>query len=552
MTCDYTLWYTIPDATAQAAHRAFPKGNPYMTMRDVIGPIFANADFVDLYRHRGPPAHAPARLALVLVMMQIENLSDADAAEAVRARIDWKYALALDLDDPGFDASILVDFRHRLLQHGAEERLLTILLDTLVDAEMLRIRGRQRTDSTHVLANIRTLTRLTLVAETMRHALNTLSTADPDWLWNHLDPAWGERYTRRVEEYRLPKDQETRTVLVTTIGQDGYALLTALDAPTSPDTLRDLPAIQTLRLVWAQQYYGPDDVRWRTQPDLPPHAEVITSPYDGEARDATKRETHWTGYPVHLTETCDEDTPHLITNVETTLATTNDVCMTDTIHIHLAERRLLPAEHLLDSGYMAADHLVTSQQTHAIDLVGPVLADTSWQARQADGLDVSQFAIEWDAQQVICPAGHTRVRWTPGHDKQGDGQAVIAIQFHPDDCTDGRLRARCTQAKTGPRTMKLRPREQHVALHTARQRQATAAFKKRYAPRAGIEGTRSQGIRAYGLRRTKYVGRAKTHLHHILIAVAMNMVRAVAWIWEHPRRTTRLSPFARLLAATPG
>jgi transposase len=403
-----------------------------------------------------------------------------------------------------------------------------------------------------VLANIRTLTRLTLVAEPMHHTLNTLAAADPAWLRDHLGPAWGERSTRCVEEYRLPKDQETRAVLVETIGQDGDQLLAALDAATTPDTLRELPAIHTLRTVWAQQYSSPDDVRWRTGSDLPPHAELITSPYDVEARTATKRDLTWTGDTVHLTETCDDDTPHLITNVETTPATTNDVCMTDTIQTHLAERMLLPAEHLLDSGSMAADHLVTSQQTHAIDLVGPVLADTSWQARQADGLDVSQFAIAWDAQQVICPAGHTSVRGTPGHDNQGDDQAMIAIQFTPNDCADCGLRARCTQAQTGPRTMKLRPQEQHVALQTARQRQVTDAFKQRYAPRAGIEGTLSQGVRAVGLRRTKYVGRAKTHLHHILIAVAITIVRAVAWIWEQPRRTTRRSSFARLLAAMPG
>jgi len=289
-----------------------------------------------------------------------------------------------------------------------------------------------------------------------------------------------------------------------------------------------------------------------TGTDLPPHAELVTAPYDVDARFATKRETHWTGSTVHLTEPCDEDTPYLITNGETTPATTNDVCMTDTIHTRLAERQLLPDEHLLDSGYMAAEHLVTRLQTHAIDLVGPVLTDTSWQTRQADGPDVSRFAIDWDAQQVRCPAGHTSVRWTPGHDKQGDGQAIIAIHFDLHDCMDCRVRARCTQAKTGPRTMKLRSREQHVALQTARQRQVTDAFTQLYAARAGIEGTLSQGVRAYGLRRTRYAGCAKTHLQHILIAIAINIVRAVAWFWEQPRTITRLSPFARLLADTPG
>lgn len=548
MSCDHPQWYVIPEATAQAARRAFPKGNRYMTLVEVLGPIFTNSDFADLYGHRGRPAAAPARLALVLVFQQIERLSDVAAAEAVRARIDWKYALALPLDDPGFDESILVEFRRRLLTAGAEERLLTLLLETLVDRGLLKARGRQRSDSTHVLALLRTLTRLTLVAETMRHALNALADAAPGWLAAHGDPAWAERYAARVEEYRLPQDPAARRLLETTVGQDGYALLQAVYDPSAPPALRRCPALGILRQVWVQQYYGPHDVRWRTGEDLPPHARLIASPYEVEARFATKRQTAWTGYKVHLTETCDEERPHLITNVETTPATTNDVGVTDTIHAHLAARHLLPREHLLDTGYVAADVLVTSRR-RAVDVVGPALGDNSWQARQPDGLDVSCFAIDWEARHVTCPGGKRSVRWTPGHDKQGAGQDLVAVQFDPDDCRGCPLRPRCTQAKTGPRTLRLRPREQHEALQTARRRQLTEAFKQLYAVRAGIEGALSQGVRAFGLRAARYRGQAKTYLQHLLVAVAMNIVRVAAWAEGIPRAQTRLSSFARLVAA---
>lgn len=548
MSCDHPQWYVIPEATAQAARRAFPKGNRYMTLVEVLGPIFTNSDFADLYGHRGRPAAAPARLALVLVFQQIERLSDVAAAEAVRARIDWKYALALPLDDPGFDESILVEFRRRLLTAGAEERLLTLLLETLVDRGLLQARGRQRSDSTHVLALLRTLTRLTLVAETMRHALNALADAAPGWLAAHGDPAWAERYAARVEEYRLPQDPAARRLLETTVGQDGYALLQAVYDPSAPPALRRCPALGILRQVWVQQYYGPHDVRWRTGEDLPPHARLIASPYEVEARFATKRQTAWTGYKVHLTETCDEERPHLITNVETTPATTNDVGVTDTIHAHLAARHLLPREHLLDTGYVAADVLVTSRR-RAVDVVGPALGDNSWQARQPDGLDMSCFAIDWEARHVTCPGGKRSVRWTPGHDKQGAGQDLVAVQFDPDDCRGCPLRPRCTQAKTGPRTLRLRPREQHEALQTARRRQLTEAFKQLYAVRAGIEGALSQEVRAFGLRAARYRGQAKTYLQHLLVAVAMNIVRVAAWAEGIPRAQTRQSSFARLVAA---
>jgi transposase len=467
----------------------------------------------------------------------------------VRGRVDWKYALALDLDDPGFEASILSDFRTRLLTGAASALLLDQMLERLQEAGLLNARGRQRTDSTHVQAAIRIMTRLTMVAETMRHALNDLATIAPDWLRGQIQPDWADRYAVRIEDYRLPKKEAERQAMIATIGADGFALLQALAITNPPADLIARPAIQTLRQMWIQQYYGPHDIRWRSADDLPPHTQLLTSPYDGEARFATKRDMAWTGYKVHLTETCDATGPHLITHVETTLAPIHDVQVLPTIHAQLAARQLLPHEHLVDAGYVAADELVASQQEHQVDLIGPPLPDTSWQARTPDGLDRSCFAIDWDAQQVTCPTGKRSVRWAPGHDRQGDGQVIIAVQFDANDCAHCPLRSRCTQAKTGPRTMKLRPREQHEALIAARRRQQTDAFKAIYAQRSGIEGTLSQGIRAFGLRYANYIGLAKTHLQHLLIAVAINIVRVVAWIRKVPRAATRTSPFARLVAS---
>ncbi len=289
MTIHQTLWYQIPPTTADAARAAFPKGNRYLTIYDHLGPIFTNPDFADLYVHHGRAAESPARLAMVLVLAQIEDLSDVEAAESVRARLDWKYLLALPLDDAGFDASILGDFRARLLTHGAEERLLTLLLEVVQTQGLLRTRGRQRTDATHVLAAMRCRTRLELVMETMRAALNDLATTTPPWLRTHLHADWADRYARQAEEYRLPQAPREREALVTTIGQDGFALLAAVDHPDSPSALRERVALQTLRAIWLQQYYGDHDVRWRDADDLPPHAQLITSPYERDARFGTKR-----------------------------------------------------------------------------------------------------------------------------------------------------------------------------------------------------------------------------------------------------------------------
>jgi len=153
---------SVPNDTARIARAAFRRGNPYLLLRDRLGALFADAGFADLYPVLGQPAYAPWRLALVTLMQFREGLSDRQAADAARGRIDWKYLLALELADAGFDHSVLCEFRGRLLEHGATERLLARVLETAREEGLLKARGRQRTDSTHVLAAIRTLNRLEL------------------------------------------------------------------------------------------------------------------------------------------------------------------------------------------------------------------------------------------------------------------------------------------------------------------------------------------------------------------------------------------------------
>jgi transposase len=179
MSLPASLSAPVPEETSRVARAAFPKGNVCMQMRDALGPIYSNPQFASLFSHTGQPAEAPARLALVLVMQFAEGLPDRQAADAVRGRIDWKYALGLELTDPGFDASVLSEFRTRLITGAVEHLLLDTLLTQLQERGLLKGRGTQRTDSTHILAAIRTLNRLELVGETMRYALNRLAVVAP-------------------------------------------------------------------------------------------------------------------------------------------------------------------------------------------------------------------------------------------------------------------------------------------------------------------------------------------------------------------------------------
>jgi transposase len=546
MSLHEPLDYLIPEQTAAVAHAAFPKSNTIMRMRDFFGSLFFNQDFAHLYHAEGASAYSPARLALILIFQFAEGLSDAQTATAVAARIDWKYALALPLTAPAIDASLLVDFRDRLSAGKAEWLLFSLLLERFTDQGLLTKRGRQRTDATHVLAAIRTLGRLECLGETLRHALNVLATVAPVWLRRSVPNSWLTTYAPRFDDYRLPEAKDKRIALAEQIGLDGRLLLTLLESREAPADLPDLPAVLVLSQVWQQQFYpaaADQPLRWRKAKDLPASAELICSPYDAEARFSIKRDTHWTGYKVHLTESCDPERPHLITDVQTTLATTPDSVVLPTIQAALVERDLAPAEHLVDSGYVSAATLVSSQKQQ-IDLVGPARGEGGWQARVEGALTARQFAIDWEAKQVRCPAGKQSKGWSASTGRSG--QAQISVQFDQKDCSPCGLRGQCVASETRARAMTLLPQAQHEALQAARKRQDTQGFGEQYRARAGIEGTIGQGSRIADLHRTRYRGLAKTKLLHILIATALNFLRVAAWLLDRPRAQTRQSAFARL------
>ena len=280
MSLPLRLVPSVPEDTARVARAAFSDGNPYLLLRDKLGTLFTDADFTDLYPRRGQPALAPWRLALVTVLQFREDLSDRRAADAVRARIDWKYLLGLELADPGFDDSVLCEFRSRLLAGGGERLLLDKLLDRCKTLGLLKAKGKQRTDSTHVLAHVRATVRLECALEALRHALNSLAVAAPDWLREHSPSHWVDRYGRRCDESRLPSGEADRQAFATQVGEDGHALLAAAYSPGSPSWLAEVPAVETLRRVWVQQFaIDAGRVRWRTEAEgIPPASRFISSP----------------------------------------------------------------------------------------------------------------------------------------------------------------------------------------------------------------------------------------------------------------------------------
>jgi transposase len=532
----------IPEEVVRVAHAVFPRGNVFMQVRDTLGAIYTDEAFTDLFPTHGQPAFAPWRLALVTIFQFMEGLTDRQAAEAVRDRLAWKYALSLDLCDAGFDHTVLSEFRARLIEGQAEQRLLDVLLQRCREGGWLKAHGRQRTDSTHVLAKIRSLSRTLRVAQTMVYVLNVLSEVAPDWIRAHVPAEWVERYGQRLEEERLPKEEQERTRYANQVGADGWMLLEALQASYTPDWLKTLPAVTTLRTLWEQQFEAREQGgQWRKEPALPA-AQLIASPYDLDARNGKKRSTFWTGYKVHVTQTCDEDAPQLITHVQTTPAPLSDEGVVSTLHEDLAEKELLPSQHFVDSGYVTAANLVESQSSHGVDLIGPTLKTHWYQAET--GYDLTHFSIDWEAETVTCPQGRISSSWT---EVQDAGKSLIKVKFSQSDCKVCPSQTFCTGTKR--RTMTLHPKERMQALLAARKREQTEEFKEAYRHRAGIEGTHSQGVRALGLRRSRYIGLAKTHLGHLAIAAAINVIQLTSFLRGEAPEQTRCSPFKRLMQA---
>jgi len=423
----------IPPATARVARAAFRKGTLCMRIRDALGPVFADEQFAELFSERGRPGWSPARLAWVLVLQFLENLTDRAAADAVRSRIEWKYLLGLELEDPGFDFSVLSEFRDRLVTANAQRKILDALLERLTEEGLVKARGKARTDSTHVLAAVTVLNRLENVFTTLQAALEQLAQKVPEWLGSWLTPEWQKLYGAPLA---LPKAAPARAKLAARIGADGWELRARITAAGAPPGLDELPAVQTLRLVWMQQFYRDttNTVVWRDKDKhgQPPASIRIDSPFDTEARRAVKRGMGWTGYKDHYTETYgDADTPNMITDAECTAGPVHDSAVLAGVHDRLAQRGRAPGEHLVDSAYATAEAIITARDRHGITLIAPLLHDQSWQAAAGEGFDQTGFTVDWDARKVTCPEGATSQSWGLRHAEVGPR---IQVKFAARDC----------------------------------------------------------------------------------------------------------------------
>ena len=591
--CVQPVSWPEPDpliAAAIAAKYSGKRPRPLAVLiRDRLGEWLGDEDFAAAFGIRGRPGWSPSRLALVTVLQRAENLTGRQAAEAVRTRIDWQYLLGLPVDDPGFDHTVLAEFRGRVARAGLEQVALDALLARLVSGGLVKAGGKQRTDSTYVTAAVAALTRLQLAGESVRAALEALAAAHPDWLAQRVCVAdFARRYGTPMTSWHPPLSQSGQDELAIAYARDGYALLAAVYDSAAPAWLRELPAIDVLRRVLLQNYTrtitgdGREVIRRREkQPEgdgLPPGHARIASPYDTDARWAARRDTFWLGYKLHITETCDDPPPcscrpagaaprpaadgaaagtpgrehdkdctqacfpNLITHVATTDATVTGNQMTGAIHDDLAEKNLAPGRQYIDSGYLSAALVVSELARHGIALIGPLLADKSAQARAGTGYARADFTVDYDAKTVTCPQGKTSSSWTLCTQR---GQAAAVATFSPADCGPCPARPQCTTSSRNRRQITILPRDLAEAQAAARAAEKTIPFQADYARRAGVEGTMHQAA-SHGARRARYRGLPKTRLDHLYMACALNLLRLEAFWTGTPLDRQRTSHLARL------
>ena len=369
----------------------------------------------------------------------MEKLADRQAVNSLRMRLDWKYALHLPLDYEGFDFSVLSEFRDRLIKGEAEGRVFEKLVKQIQEMGLIKEHGKQRTDSIAMLTKVRRLCRVETVVETLRLAIVAIVETDREWSEEIIPPSWEEKYGERFVRQRYSekdwKEYEEH------IGENGQWLLKRLEKGSAPAGLQDLPEVQVLKTVWAQQFR--EEAGKMAYTDLRKydgHAQ-IQSPHDPEARYSRKRHFEWLGDKVQVSETDDEGYPHIITDIVATSSNRTDYEEWPAIQERLEKRECKPAEHYVDAGYMSGPNLSRSQKND-IDLIGPLANFVTPQDMLPNGITQSHFQIDAINKIVSCPKGHTAKNPSPVNNS-------LSFRFPMKTCAACELRPRCCTGKAG-------------------------------------------------------------------------------------------------------
>jgi len=483
----------------------------YRIIGDQLFSFISVDELTSMYSKIGRPSINPIILSLVTIFQYLEEIPDRVAAQWVKTRLDWKYALHLPLHDFGFHYSDLSNFRKRLLAHDKESLIFDELLKKIESLGFLKKRKYQRTDSTHVLAVVRHLSRLENLSESLRVALKAIEKADPAFYEMKIPVLYREHWDKPLSDYQMT-DEERKEALER-VGQDIHWLLSFLKA--NKESFLRLPELEVLQTLFSQHFeIQAQEVHLKKE--VTSGKEKIQTPHDPEARYSTKRGKSWTGYKTHTTETANEKGEvNFITDITTTNACERDNETLPQIQENLEERGLEPEQQYTDKAYVTGDNLADSQEK-GIKLMGEASELSNNGLYTAD-----EFTIDYESKTATCPAGCTSCSWKEFN--SGKHQGEIQISFGQ-QCQDCPHKGKCTQDKAGRR---LRLHRHYELLKERREESRTQSFKQAMKRRPPVEGTISEMVRAHGLRRSRYRGLAKTHIQNLMIGTALNLKRLV-------------------------
>ncbi len=510
--------WQMPEETRRIGQQLLEEKNTYRLIGDGLFAKLNEEEFSDLYPNDGQPGLSPVILAFVTVFQFIEKLPDRQAAESLRMRMDWKYALHLPLEYTGFNFSVLSEFRDRLIAGKAEGRVFEALVAQIREMGLIKEHGKQRTDSIAMLSKVRWMSRLELAVETLRLAVVSLVKVERGWSAGILPPSWEDKYGERfvMQRYTEKEWKEYEG----NIGNDGQWLLNRLMDGGAPAGLQELSEIKLLKTVWAQQFREETGkMVFKEVGKYDGHTQIVTS-HDPEARYSRKRNAEWIGDKVQVTDTDDAGYPHIITDIVSTESNLTDHEALADIQARLEQRQCKPGEHYVDAGYMTGSNLANSESKQ-IDLIGPMAPAVSYQDRITNGLTQSQFQVDAQKKSVTCPQGYRTTRLV--RIKNG-----LRFMFPKQTCAVCPVRSRCCTGKNG-RTIRLS--FHYDLIQKARARQKTETFKQDYAlHRSGVEGSLSALVRGNGLRVSRYIGQKKRNLQSLFTGCAANLQRTSHWL----------------------
>lgn len=471
---------------------------------------FDDAQFAALYEEGGRYPISPALLACITILQFMEKVSDRVAVFNTIMRRDWRIALGRDDAWEGFDPSVLCNFRKRLVQHAWERRIFDHVIEQLDALGLLGGRRQVRVDSTKLVANVARLSRTEVISETMRVAVCELWDNYPDL---RQCPELVRLYDDYGEERWLGRSSDGDERL-TRLGRDGYMLLELFDKIEQPRE-RTLQCRELLERVLEENFAVDDDHDSNSELRPLEGAELqkgrLVSPHDPDVKLGAKGGNRWIGDKVHLVETADGDRENFIVDLLVTDPTVPDVKVTTQVVERMGFRMPDVNTMIADSGY-ASGRTSREARERGVELISPPLGNTS----SRDIFPTEAFEIDCAKQTVTCPAGKITKRWYVR-------KTTVLIRFDQAECAQCPLRAKCTTASIGGRSLTISREYQQLVADRARAE--TEQFRALYRLRSAVEATISEAVNCCGLRRSRYRCEAKRTLHALFAATALNVRR---------------------------